>query len=458
MEQSYEREIDLKDLLFFVLRKWRIVLLTALILAVLTGGYKLGKGLLEQQNGDHIASIEKQFESDKKDYLQNKDTYESSIKNLTANIQYEEEYQENSILQKIDPYKKWVASADVFVKMEDTKQENSVNVFDTDPADSVLKAYESAVKKGNEIQNLSKEKGLDLTYLNELIRVNPDYQSNMLTITATDTDESGAQEILDVILKNLQDKYSDVQQNLGEHSIVIMNQNLSTKVDQDLAKNQKSRMENLSSMRKSLEDTEAKLEDLKEPKAPAALSGRGLIKLGIKYGVLGGVGGGFLVCFFACILFCLNSRVYNSDEIKARFEIKILGNFVKVKKKRALSKIDSWLDKMEGLEYVSDKSVYERIVASIGLYTEKNQLILLTGTAKEADINKVAADLKEWLPDFNFESAMDMNKNPETLTKLPNVDGIILIEKIGESNYNDIKNELETITSINKNVIGCILL
>ena len=49
MEQSNEQEIDLKDLLFFVLHKWRIVLSTALILAVLIGGYKLGKGLLEQQ-------------------------------------------------------------------------------------------------------------------------------------------------------------------------------------------------------------------------------------------------------------------------------------------------------------------------------------------------------------------------------------------------------------------------
>lgn len=458
MEQSYEREIDLKDLLFFVLRKWRIVLLTALIMAVLSGGYKLGKGLLEQQNGDYIPSIEKQFESDKKDYMQNKDTYESIINNLTVNIQHEEEYQEKSILQKIDPYKKWVASVDVFVKTEDIQQENGINVYETDPADSILKAYESTIKKGNEIQNLSKEKGLDLIYLKELIRVIPDYQSNMLTITVTDSDEAGAQKILDVILKSLKDKYSDIQQNLGEHSVVIMNENLSKRLDQDLANSQKSRIENLYSLRKSLEDTETRLEDLKEPKEPVTLSGKGLINLGIKYGALGGMAGGFLVCFFACIIFCLNSKVYNSDEVKARFGIKILGNFVREKKKRAFSKVDSWLDRLEGLEYISEKTIYERIVANISIYTVKNQLILLTGTAKEADINKVLAELKERLPDFNFESSNNMNKCPGTLTKLPKVDGVILIEKAGESSYNDIQNELETITSVNKNVIGCILL
>jgi len=458
MEQSNEQEIDLKELLFFVLRKWRMVLLSALILAVLVGGYKLGKGLLKQENENYIASSQKKYETDKKDYEQKKDTYEISIKNLTDDIHYAEEYRANSILQKIDPYNKWVASADVFVKMEDIQQENRINVYDSDPADSVLKAYESAVKKGIEIQNLSKEKGLDLKYLIELIRVMPDYQSNMLTITATDTDEVGAQEILDVILKSLENKQPVVQQDLGGHSIVVMNQNLSTKADTDLAKTQKSGIENLASMRQSLEDTEKKLEELKEPEVPATLSSKGLVKSGIKFGVLGGAAGGFLACFFASALFYFNNKVYNSDELKTRFGIRILGGFIRKKEKRAFSKIDSLLDKLQGIEYITDTAVYERIAANIGIYTEKNQLILLTGTVEEDNISRITADLKGRLPDLRFESAGDMSKYPETLKKLPKADGVILIEAAGVSKYNNIQKELETITSIKKNVIGCIIL
>ena len=458
MDNAYEQEIDLNDLLFFILHKWRIVLLMALILSVLAGGYKLGKGLLEQHNENYITSVEKQYKTDKRDFEQNKDTLESSIKNLTGVIQYAEEYQANSILQKIDPYNKWVASADVFVKMEDIQQENGISVYESDPADSVLKAYESAVKKGIEIQNLSKKRGLDLKYLKELIRVIPDYQSNMLTITATDTDEEGAQEILDVILKSMKDKYPDVQQSLGGHSIIVMNQNLSTKADTDLAETQKIKIENLTSMRQSLDDTEKKLEELKEPEAPATLSSKGLLKSGIKFGVLGGVAGGFLTCFFEGVLFCLNNKVYNSNELRTRFGIKILGSFIRKREKRIFSKFDSLLDKLEGIEYIADTTVYERIAANIGIYTEKNQLILLTGTAKEADINRITSDLKERLPDLRFETAGDMNKYPETLTKLPKVDGIILVESTGLSKYNMIHNELETIESIKKNVIGCIIL
>ncbi|MBE5991542.1 MAG: hypothetical protein E7247_04010 [Paenibacillaceae bacterium] len=458
MEQTNEQEIDLKDLFFYVLHNWRIVLTTALILAVLVGGYKLGKGLLMQQNKDYIASIEMKYEEDEKDYEQKKNTLELSIQNLTANIQNAELYQANSILQKIDPYNKWVASADVFIKIDDTEKESKKNAYDSDPADSVLKAYESAIKKGIELQNFSKEKGLDLKYLKELIRVIPDYQSNMLTITVTNKDEAGAQEILSVILKSLNNKYPYVQQNLGGHSMVVMNQNLSTKADPDLAEAQKNKIESLTSTRQSLEDTERKLEELKEPQTPANISLKVIVKSGIKSVVLGGIVGGFLACFLACISFFLNNRVYKSGDLKIRFGIKNLGNFIRKREKRAFLKIDCLLDKLEGVEYVSDAAVYDRIVANIEIYTQKKQLILLTGTAGADDINKITANLRERLPDLRFESAGDMNKYPETLTKLLKADGIILVETVGVSKYNMIYNELETITSINKNIIGCIML
>ena len=42
--EDYEQEIDLKDLLFVLLYRWRILLLAAVIGAALLGGYKAVKG------------------------------------------------------------------------------------------------------------------------------------------------------------------------------------------------------------------------------------------------------------------------------------------------------------------------------------------------------------------------------------------------------------------------------
>ena len=39
-QYNYEQEIDLKDLMFAVLRKWRPIILIAIVFAVLLGGMK----------------------------------------------------------------------------------------------------------------------------------------------------------------------------------------------------------------------------------------------------------------------------------------------------------------------------------------------------------------------------------------------------------------------------------
>ena len=148
----------------------------------------------------------------------------------------------------------------------------------------------------------------------------------------------------------------------------------------------------------------------------------------------------------------------SSNELKNRFDIKILGAFTKERKKRAFSGIDSWLDRLEGKGYISEETVYERIAANTANYTEKGQVILLTGTTEGDILSSVESKLKEKLPDIHFEVAVDMNKCPETLTRLPKVDGVILIEKCGVSKYDDILKELEAVYNLNKKVIGCIVL
>ena len=48
--EDYEQEIDLKDLLFVLLYRWRILLLAAVIGAALLGGYKAVKGNAKQMD------------------------------------------------------------------------------------------------------------------------------------------------------------------------------------------------------------------------------------------------------------------------------------------------------------------------------------------------------------------------------------------------------------------------
>lgn len=65
---NYEQEIDLKDLMFAVLRKWRLILAAAVLFAVLLGGFKAAKGLGQMRDEAYVAENQKVYEESLKQY------------------------------------------------------------------------------------------------------------------------------------------------------------------------------------------------------------------------------------------------------------------------------------------------------------------------------------------------------------------------------------------------------
>lgn len=458
MNDTYEQEIDLKDLLFFVLYKWRLVIVAAIVIAVLLGGYKFIRNLSNFRNQDYIKELEEQYEKDIESYEQSKAGFEWDIENLTANIDYELTYQENSVLFQVDPNNKQIASADIFVAMYPLLQNSDSNTLLADPADTVVKAYNSVVTSGKFLIPFSEENNIDISYLKELVQSELDYEGNMLTVTVTHKDENTAKELLDLTLKSLKSVEPEVQRQLGQHSIVVMNENASKVVDPELARSQKERMNNLTLMRKSLIEAEKSLAGITEPVFPDSISSKGILKSGIKYGILGGFLGVILSGFLICVFFLMNGMVYSADELKNRFGLKVLGVFSKVNKKRTFSAIDEWLGRLEGKETVTDNEVYERIAANIGNFIQKNTKILLTGTIEDSVLRELQSKLQEKLPDISFTVGLDINKDTVTLKRLPEYDSIIVVEARGKSKYSRITKEIEALYDMKKSIMGCIVL
>ncbi len=51
---NYEQEIDLKDLMFAVLRKWRPIIVIAVVFAVLLGALKTVKGIRQLGDEEYV--------------------------------------------------------------------------------------------------------------------------------------------------------------------------------------------------------------------------------------------------------------------------------------------------------------------------------------------------------------------------------------------------------------------
>ena len=59
---TYEQEIDLKELMFAVLHKWRIILAFAVGLALVLGGYKAVTSYMEQNDEETAQEAQEEYE------------------------------------------------------------------------------------------------------------------------------------------------------------------------------------------------------------------------------------------------------------------------------------------------------------------------------------------------------------------------------------------------------------
>ena len=81
---TYEREIDLKELMFAVLHKWRMILAFAFIFAVLLGGYKAVSVYRSQSDVQAFEEVRNSYARALEVYNKNMESCKREIYNLPA--------------------------------------------------------------------------------------------------------------------------------------------------------------------------------------------------------------------------------------------------------------------------------------------------------------------------------------------------------------------------------------
>ena len=461
----YEQEIDLKDLMFAVLHKWKGILLLAVIFAVLLGGMKGLSAYKTQTDAGHIKEVQETYENDLKFYESSKDSYDREIENLVDNITKQEEYLENSILMNISPYDVCEAGADLFIKTDYQIMPGMV-YQNADYTDTILQAYQSLLCSNSVLDDVAEKVGVDIQYLQELITVQrgnmvldgTDFGkfTNLITVKVRHSEKKKAQEILDALLEKVEMIQGQINNSIGEHTVTVVNDGMSFFVDLKLSEQQQTEKDRLTTLRNSLDTKEKEAKELKEPTAPAS-SVMAVAKSGVKYGVLGGVLGGFMSVFFVCVAFLMSDKVYAAKEIRSKFRIKVLGVLTAGDKKKA-GAIDAWLNRLEGRgSGVEATREYELIAANIENLAGDITTILVTGTVEADKINRVCDGLAENLKNIRIIVGDNLLRSAETLKKLPECEGVVLVEQSGKSVCGTIGQEIEAIHDLNKTVVGCIV-
>ena len=334
-----EEEIDLVALMVTLLHKLKPILLTAVVCAVIAGGFAGIKGLkggnvtAEDQQAYNEALAE--YNQKKKDYEFAEQQYELDVKSnedaqadVQEALEQAQDYAEKSLLKNLDVYNVWTAQADLYIDSGYRIQPGST-YQDVDPTDALLAAYQKQLVNGTSLDAAAGAVGLDARYLSGVINVelsqnNSGDYNGVMTLKVYAADQETADKILNALLGRLDTIHDNVANAVGSHSVRVIDQSTTQGVSTSLRslqqasgediQNLQSQLIDLQSARQTLDDnlaaTKSDWENAEEPTL-AGDSGSSVTK----YLLLGFLLGGVLACGVIVVKFLMAGMVYSASEL-----------------------------------------------------------------------------------------------------------------------------------------------
>lgn len=487
---NHEEEIDLIQLAFSILHKYRQILMTVVICAVLAAGFGLAKNAYSSYAESKAADSEdvavaksaaqQKYDEEMLAYREEKTKHDTNvqeyqeellenqqaIESTKIKIQNAQEYLDNSVLNTIDPYNVPVAQADLYVST-DYKIMPGMDYQNVDYTDAVLKAYSSLITNSETMEKIAKTVGMEERYLQELVSVSGDSSTRLLTIRAYGADEATANKILDALLVRMEDVRPTIQSTVGSHSIAQLTRTSTVSVMTWLRDSQQQNRDDLTNLQnqvttleaadrvleQSIEDEQQALEAMELPEKPKETGNS------MKMVVLGALLGGVLACGVVVVKFLLDGMVYSASELNRSTGLPVLGALASDRTKKA-GKLDARLYQMEGRpDGSADAEMLCLMAQTIRSRAPEAKNILVTGDLPADQLEALAAALQatEPLRGQSVTAAESILKAAATVPHVVAADAIVLAADCAVTRTDAVREQNEKIVRLGKQILGCIV-
>ncbi|NBJ00717.1 hypothetical protein D3Z62_11270 [Lachnospiraceae bacterium] len=515
MPEKVDYEIDLLDLMFYCLEKWRVIIFSMLIFAIVLGGYKyrttVKENLSKQQE---ILFLQK--EQEKRDEQEKKEKAEQSIEAKNEKeikevdtrsiksykleieksehiLQRQEAYLKQSVVMQLDPYH--ISTGTLSFYMEGG-----------DHVDTLLSAYQVYISDGSLAKDLhstnSEISVEDLRYLisftnsanrtyelgnNQVIQtVRPGDIVFQIQIKMPDSD------LCEFFLKQAQQfiiEYSNqLQTEMNRHNLTLLSSSQAEITDLDIEKYQSTIHAAYTSSIKNLQTLESELDMLLSTEEEEKISEESVEEISedeqkldeseeiilvdpisstMIYVATGLLMGAFLSCIALALLYIMSGRLQNTKNFKAEYGIPVLGFIYNFSQKgKFFGFIDRWIYRLQ-------KGVYAKIefdeqmkitianikVAIEGISTQKKiKKVMLAGTISENEAAELCSQLNTKAQDFSLSSYRQIVFCAMDLQDLVNYDALLFIEKKGVSYSELIFQEKKLALDRKVDILGAIVI
>lgn len=450
-----EMIIDIKDLCLNVINKWRVSVVCAVIFAIVLnifGCITINNELQEKANivdeKQHALKLTKNKLTETEcDTVENMVVSYKTMKAQNADLL---EYFENSLLMKVDPNNIPCYSVgfslnsnktqDVVILGEDKISDSMAMVFSIED-DTAM--YEEIIKKTG-IAN-------DVVYVREIVQFIP-VSYNYFTLRVIGDDKKTCEQIAEIVTNNLNSKVKSLSEIDNTLSLIKFDGSYSNISDYKLAEKQNDiltdyynvevRIGTLLNLLTEIEYDyfEAILEsedatEVTTDKEPVAVE---KVWFRAKYAISGAAVGLVFGVLITAILYILSRKLRVEADMEKYYNINVLGN----------------IDKN------NDDNAYKFIAEKARVICAKKNIakIAVAGTVQSDAISEIKNHLYEYIVNdsLNVVICGNINKDSDEYKKVIDAGNVILVEKKGKSDYNEISKEIELCKTCNIDIIGSV--
>lgn len=455
-----EENITLSELLAAVIREWKKVIVAALVLALLLGGfqsYRLISQSKDPQNSPD--AIESRYQDAMKSYNIQKETLEISFQDKQKELESEQEYIENSLLMKLDPYNEYVTYIHLAISDLDEGAFQQVFRQQDTPIDYLTSKIQNQYLAIWQILDLADLLDLpngpkaESKYLQEAVTLEC-AEGSLLKITGFGTSALESKRLADAAYDCLLNYQDAVIDGSYPHRFSVVNRTTKSIVNMSLRDLQKSHFSSVETLTTDIEALQTQLDELSEPEREMGFSAGVMVKSVIKYMILGLAAGTFLACFCIFVMAIFSSKTVSSFQLERQLSAPYLGTGkTPTKMERLANRVigeRTWRNSEMAVSYV-----VEQLKAL--LPAESSLLILTTLTESRAGKSISALQSAITAAGYTVHIVYEAAHNPKAVKGILQYEQIILAETVKNSSLMDVKSVLDQIQLYKKAPTGFIM-
>ena len=471
-----ERTIRIRDLFITICQRWRSLVVCFVIGAIVFGAYgwiKSGNDAISTP--EQAAEIVTSLGSKRAGVIE---SYAEDIKDSTDQMIRQGKYNKDARIMKLDPFHLYVHELKYYIS-GDTEWGISAN------NSAMVQAYVSKLQSdflGQKlkavIEEEAGEKQREFYESPTLIKVDEINQASGIVIFLLYFEEGEETEAVSQLKEKMRTAKGSVQADLGEHTLSLIGESSYEYADMDILHIQEANSQRINDLTERIEKVKKQVTDEEELKylnyliahSDDETSGADTFiqtprYISKKYILIGAILGMILAVIVIIIKYVASNSIKNAKELEIDFGLQVLGTLEGEQSfyQKRRTKLDKWLrnKKNETNGRISDEEMIDLISTKIKI------------EAKKADLHQIclAVDMNASYKTALLENLIDkigdspsviiirnIQEQPDGLEDLSEMDGIVLVEQIEQSGYDDLKKICALCCNYQVNVIGSIVL